>query len=240
MTYNQGGYPPRGPYPPGGGQSPSYPARPPQAAPHSGAPAQPGGPWGTPQHGYDQPGQPQYGQPQYGGSGPYGGGPAQYGVPGPAEPGGPAATRGGIGAVLQFLIAGAAAFVIIGAFLPWATASATIGGSSIRNSASGIDGSDGWITLVVAFIAAGVAVAAAVLPATGVPLRLVSGITAAVAGLVITGLAGYDLANVVKLTSTYSSLVDVSAGIGLYLTLLAGSAVLGLGIGAIVAAVMTR
>ncbi|MEC4614349.1 hypothetical protein [Tsukamurella tyrosinosolvens] len=255
MTYNQGGYQPGDPYPQGGGRPSPYPGQPPQNAPYGGAPQQhpapshPGGPWGTPQPGYGQPapqyaqpGRPQFGQQKFGGPGPYAGQQGPYGQPGPTGPGGsaPSGPRGGIGAILQFLIAGAGVLVILGAFLPWATASATIGGSSITNSASGIDGSDGWITLVVALIAAGVAVAAAVVPASGVPLRLISGITATVAGLVITGLAGYDLANVVKLTSTYSSMVDVSAGIGLYLTLLAGIAVLGLGIAALVSALTKR
>ena len=130
--------------------------------------------------------------------------------------------------------------MILAAFLPWATASAKIGGTSISSSASGIDGSDGWLTLVAALIAGGVAIAAAVITTTGVPLRLISGIVATVAGLGITGLAGYDLANVVKLTSTYSSMVDVSAGIGLYLTLLAGIAMLGLGIATLVPALTKR
>ncbi|CAM3579108.1 hypothetical protein ACXYTP_03875 [Tsukamurella ocularis] len=261
MTYNQGGYPPGGPSPQGGGRPSSYPGQSPQGAPYGNpqqhrAPAQPGPGWGAPQPGYGQPGRPQYappgppqfGQQQFGGPGPYGGQPGpygqpgQFGAPGPTGPGGaaPSGARGGLGTILQFLIAGAGALVILGAFLPWATASAKIGGSSIRNSASGIDGSDGWITLFVALIAAGVAVAAALVPPSGVPLRLISGITATVAGLVITGLAGYDLANVVKLTSTYSKLVDVSAGIGLYLTLLAGIAILGLGIATIISAVVKR
>ncbi|CAM3188338.1 hypothetical protein [Tsukamurella hominis] len=257
MTYNQGGYQPGGPYPQGGGQAPHQGRPPQQGAPYGGPPQQPAQPWGAPQHPpgqpqygppYAQPGQPQFGQQQFGGPGQYAGQrgpygqPGQFGAPGPTGPGGPAPSTasGGIATILQFLIAGAGALVILAAFLPWATASATIGGSSISSSASGIDGSDGWITLVAALIAGGVAIAAAVVTTTGVPLRLISGIVATVAGLGITGLAGYDLANVVKLTSTYSSMVDVSAGIGLYLTLLAGIAMLGLGIAALVPALTKR
>lgn len=266
MTYNQGGYQPGGPYPQGG-QVPPHQGRPPQqGTPYGGQPQQPAQPWGAPQpppgqSQYGQPGQPQYGQPQYaqpgqpqfgqqqfGGPGPYAGQPGPYGQPspfggpGPTGPGGPAPSTasGGIGTILLFLIAGAGALVILAAFLPWATASAKIGGTSISSSASGIDGSDGWLTLVAALIAGGVAIAAAVITTTGVPLRLISGIVATVAGLGITGLAGYDLANVVKLTSTYSSMVDVSAGIGLYLTLLAGIAMLGLGIATLVPALTKR
>lgn len=61
--------------------------------------------------------------------------PGQFGAPGPAAPSAP---RGGVGTILQFLIAGVGALVIPGAFLPWATASTKIGGSSISSSASGI------------------------------------------------------------------------------------------------------
>lgn len=265
MTYNQGGYPPGGPSSPGGGQVPPNPGQSPLNPPYGGPPSQPGQQWGAPGPQYGRPGpqygqpagpqyspsgqppaQPQYGQQQFGGPGQYGGQPyaqqSPFGGPGTPGPGGPAPSgrQGGIGMILQFLIAGAGLFVILGAFLPWATATAKIGGSQINSTASGIDGSDGWITLFAALIAGGVAVAAALVPSTGVPLRLISGITATVAGLVIAGLAGYDLANVVKLTSTYSAFVDVSAGFGLYLTLLAGIAVLGLGIAALVSALTKR
>lgn len=262
MTYNQGGYP-RPQQQPGGQQVPPY--RPPSQQPYAQPPAygqqpqqpayeQPQQPYAGQNPAYGQPHQPYAGQPasgqfgeqpfgQPGSFGPQGQGQfaqqGAFGGPG-AFGGAPAGKQGGIGQILQFVIAGAGLLAIIGAFLPWASVSASIGASSFNKSVSGIDGSDGWITLFVGLIAAAVAVAAAVLPSTIGPLRLISGIVAAIAGLIVAGLGGYDLANVTSVASKYSSLVNASTGFGLYLTVFAGVLLLGLGIASIVMAVQKR
>jgi hypothetical protein len=53
------------------------------------------------------------------------------------------------------VVLGGAALVLIGSFLPWAKAEATILGQTLSNTANGMDG-DGKITLVLALVAAGV------------------------------------------------------------------------------------
>lgn len=226
MTYNQGGYP-RPQQQPGG---PVPPYQPPlsygQRQPYAGQPV----PGRFGEHPYGQPGA--FGsQGQFGPQGAFGGAGAFGGVP--------AGAQGEISRILQFVIAGAGLLAIIGAFLPWASVSASIGASSFTKSVSGIDGSDGWITLFVG-LAAAVAVTAAVVPSTSAPLRLISGIVAAIAGLIVGGLAGYDLANITSVASKYSSLVNASTGFGLYLTVFAGVLLLGLGITSTVMALQKR
>lgn len=241
MTYNQGEYP--GQYQPGGPVPGSHgPSHQPYGQPP---------PYGRPQQSYggSQPpyGQqpPAYGQPyggqSFGGPQPYGGQqlpvgspyPGGSGQPGPLGPAAPSG-RGGVGMVLQFVVAGAGLLAVVGAFLPWVSVSASFGGASFNETVSGIDGSDGWISLVLGLIAAVAAVAAAVLPVRGTPLRLISGIVAVVAGLIVAGVGGYDLTNAASLASKSSSLVHTSTGVGLYLTVVAGVVLLGAGIGAIV------
>lgn len=136
-------------------------------------------------------------------------------------------SRAPIGAILA--IAGGA-LLAVGSFLPWITL--TQGG--VSDSATGMDGSDGWVTLTAGLVA--VAVGAIALRAS----RRALGVLAMVAGLVGAGLGVYDaltvkdsIAGEVASQAGVSvedarlaldqgiaaGLFDISTGIGLYLVI---------------------
>lgn len=215
MTYNQGGYPsqqhrPGGPVPPYAQQG--------EYAQQTSYAQQPAGYGQYPVHGQPQPG---------------------YAPPAPAIAA-PSGAGAGAGRAVQCAIAVAGLITMVAAFLPWVSVSASFGGSDFSSSVSGTDGGDGWVTLVLGLVAAGVAVAAAVVSATSAPLRLASGVTAVIAGLIVLGLGGYDLVNTASVDAKYSSLVDATAGVGLYVTIVAGVLLAGLGIAAIAVALRRR
>jgi hypothetical protein len=106
-----------------------------------------------------------------------------------------------------------------GAFLPWATAS-TLGLSISR---SGVDGGDGWISVVAGALAALVA-----WRLFGGGKVLAARILGTVAGVAILLVGSVDLGDVnSKLAGIDNSGLAVGqVGAGLYLTLIAGSLVL--------------
>ena len=117
----------------------------------------------------------------------------------------------------RLILIGAALLGAISAFLPWATASAL----GITQSTSGTSANDGIITLI-AFIAAGV-------------LAVLGNREEAVTenkfkyGIVAAGAAGAAIAiiNLIDINNTPSIMgVGLSVGIGIYLTILAGAALI--------------
>ncbi|MBJ8343322.1 hypothetical protein [Antrihabitans sp. YC2-6] len=225
----------------------SYPGPPsnlgPQDQPPQGTPQQ-----GPPNYGQQQPypqqygapqpqyGQPQYGQPQYGAPQP------QYGQP---QYGGPAYPSQGGGAPEQpvdrivntigWILVGAAVVTIIAAFLPWV--SADFFGEEISVKGIGGDdeidgGGDGIITLLLALIA-GVVATLRGLNRKRSGIHRAAGITAVAAGALVTLVALVDIADVSdqndKLGEDF-----LSTGSGLYLTLVGGLVLLGVGIWGII------
>ena len=127
------------------------------------------------------------------------------------------------------MIAGAIA-AIVAAFLPWISATAAFVGSESRN---GLDG-DGQITIVLGLAA--VVLAAVALrrqPAPLAALVIVAGLGALIA---VIGVIDYvDAKNRIgDLTAEERPLVAISIGVGLYLTIAAGIAVV---VGAVLGAV---
>ncbi|TWG24141.1 hypothetical protein [Actinoplanes teichomyceticus] len=163
-----------GPVPPAPGPDPTYgPPQPGYGQPPQGYGApQPG--YGQPPQGYGPP-QPGYGQPPQGYGAPqpgYGQPPQGYGAPqpgygqppqgyGPPQPGygyppgfGPAPMGYGAPAtkpILVWILLAAGVLTFLGSFLPWATVTAPIVGTQ---SASGMDGADGFFTLVLGLLLA--------------------------------------------------------------------------------------
>ncbi|QRY63833.1 hypothetical protein JVX90_06395 [Gordonia sp. PDNC005] len=236
------------------GQQPQYGA--PQQ-PQYGAPQQPQ--YGQPQYGDPQYGQAQYGQgqaPQYGqpqqpqydqqqaqtaaqyGQQPYGA--AQYGQQYPPLAAGMGAGLSQKVVTALWGVVGAAVVVIIAAFLPWVSIS-----GFVNDSASGVgDGKDGVITLILGLIAGAVAGAAVFLTAKQAALPLAAGATAVVTGIISVLVAIVDIADVSDAandfnsgsTSPFGTSFDVEAhvGFGLWLTLVAGLALVAAGVAVII------
>jgi MYXO-CTERM domain-containing protein len=111
---------------------------------------------------------------------------------------------------------------VLAAFLPWVEASAGI----FSVSKNGIEG-DGIITLVAALVVGAVILGSA--------YQAIDDRTTAAAAMtgggLIAGIGIYDWINVEnKAGEIESSLVSVSAGVGLVLTVVAGLAILGVGL----------
>lgn len=220
---------------------------PPPATPPPASPGQYGGPppqqsYGTPPPQYGGPPQPgpgqQYGQqprptqspygqnpygtqqPQYGQQPPYGQQP-QYSAP-HAEPAGPVSSAVRI---IGWVIAGFAALVAFSAFLPWMTWG-PISVNGLGDSEFGAK--DGLVTLILAVIAGAFGVVSAAI-AKRSALHLVAGIVAVVMGLLIIGASVIDITDI---TDDPGSGLEV--GIGLWLTLVGGIALVIAGIAAIV------
>lgn len=101
----------------------------------------------------------------------------------------------------NLLVLGGAALIVVGSFLPWASA----GGMSF----SGIDGGDGWITLVLG-LALG---ATALIPAAKNGMLIVAGIALA--------LVVYEL---IDIMGAGGGAIEVSIGIGIWIMLVGGIA----------------
>jgi hypothetical protein len=133
--------------------------------------------------------------------------------------------------IIGFAIVATAILAVVGSFLPWAEA---LGGALRRN---GTDG-DGIITLVVALIGGGLGLGLAFTRKDIV--AYLAGLGGFLCGALIGGVAGYDLKNLTDVIGDIereSSLdLGLSAGSGLYLTLVAGIAMALAGILAILAA----
>lgn len=109
----------------------------------------------------------------------------------------------------------------IAAFLPWASISIDMAGFSQSESVSGTgDGNDGVLTLLLGLIAGGFGVAYVL---KGI-LGKVAAIVSAVAGAIITLIAIIDIADISDAGGAFEGFggLDVSVGIGLWLTLLFG------------------
>jgi len=122
--------------------------------------------------------------------------------------------------VVGFLMAGAALLAVIGSFLPWAEA---LGGLVQKNGTEG----DGAITLILALIGGGLSLAVALGRRRRTAIWTGLGVFAC--GSLIAAVAAYDLADlnhIIEETSREENLFDpgLSAGTGLYLTLVAGIA----------------
>lgn len=116
------------------------------------------------------------------------------------------------------MVLGGGAVLILGALLPWATAS--VGFISV--SKAGTSG-DGVITLII-----GLGVLAIGWVALGRRPHQTAVILGLIAGVIAGGVAIYDIANVssaVNRAQTRSSLVHASVGIGLWVTALAAAGV---------------
>lgn len=124
--------------------------------------------------------------------------------------------------------AGAAFVVFISAFLPWVS----VAGSSFSGTSGG---RDGVFTLILGLIAGAVAVSAIFLAAKQQLLPRAAGIAAIVAGVLITLIAIIDILDVSDVQDrNFGLLIEVSVGFGLWLTLIAGLALLGLGIATLI------
>ncbi|WOC14486.1 hypothetical protein MP11Mi_36080 [Gordonia sp. MP11Mi] len=192
-------------------------------------------------------------QSHYEGQNPYGGPPRQY--PGQAQypghaqqpqspPAGGAASFGEIGKkytdlakanttvnpkLVPYLWATVvvALVVFVSAFLPWV--------SFTGGSVSGTQGGDGTLTLILALIAGALAAVAIFLTAKQQLLPRAAGIAATVVGVLITVIAIIDIADVGNSQVNGFGLVfDFSVGFGLWLTLVGGLALIGLGIATLV------
>ena len=129
-----------------------------------------------------------------------------------------------------WLVIAGAVVAIVAAFLPWITATAAFVGSVSRN---GLDG-DGQITIVLGVAAVVLAVVA--LRGHSAPLAalvIVAGLGALIA---VIGVIDYvDAKNRIgDLTAEERQLIAISIGVGLYLTIAAGIAVV---VGAVLGAV---
>jgi len=110
--------------------------------------------------------------------------------------------------VLGWIIVAGGAVVAIGSFMPWASA---LGGLV---SKSGIDGGDGWITLLLGLGVVGLGIAIGCKQGT-LPLPIIT----AVLGLAATALAAFEVSDV------HDRQLDTGAG--LWIILIAGLLVLG-------------
>jgi hypothetical protein len=190
-------------YPPQGGQPPYQQGGypPPQPGPYGGG----------------QPGPYQGGSP-----GPYqGGSPGPY----PPQPSAPALPKWATG-----LAAGAGAIAFISGFLTWGKAEAKSGlGAAFSKSAKGTETDfNGKFTLILGLIALGVAVFMLVKPSAQAFLATRSWVPL---GILMAILA---LLSLNKLHNTQDAIggtsIDVSAGIGLWLTIVAGLAIVAAGV----------
>jgi hypothetical protein len=237
------GQQPPGQQPPGqqppGQQPPPYPGPPAQPSPYPGQYGQPPAGQGYPAQQYptqQYPAQqyPQYGQqyPQYGQQPYQTYPPAGYG-PAPKQP--PDSTA----RMLGWVLAGTALVVGIAAFLTWGTVE--LGGQSFDiNGVSGSDvpgddeAKDGIITLIFAIPVLGFGV----VRAFG-SLSLTAGIIGTVMGALIALIAVIDIVDIQDKKDELGSVpgaggIDVSVGIGLWLTLAGGIAMTLVGVAAIV------
>jgi hypothetical protein len=145
-----------------------------------------------------------------------------------------ATPMGGAGfRVIGFLIGGAALLAVIGSFLPWAEA---LGGLLQKN---GTDG-DGVITLILALIGGGLSLAVALGRKRNTAIW--TGLGACACGVMIAAVAAYDLNDlnhIIEETEREDLLFDpgLSAGTGLYVTLVAG---IGMALISIVAVLTAR
>ena len=122
--------------------------------------------------------------------------------------------------IMGFVVGGSASLAIVGSFLPWGEA---LGGLV---KANGTDG-DGVITLILALVGVGLGLGVAF--GRNRSSAMWTGVGAFVCGGTIGAIAAYDLNNlnnVIKEVESESLLFDpgLSAGSGLYLTLVAGIA----------------
>ncbi|MET3961263.1 hypothetical protein ABIE44_001197 [Marmoricola sp. OAE513] len=128
------------------------------------------------------------------------------------------------------LVAGALAILaLIAAILPWVSVEA----GALSESSSGFgDGGDGTLTFLLALVAGGLGVAYALKGILAKPFA----IAAAAAGALITLISIIDLADISDKGGDLEDIgrpgfkVDVSSGIGLWLTLIIGLAYIGLGV----------
>lgn len=111
------------------------------------------------------------------------------------------------------LAVGGAVVTVVGAFLPWVTAGASVGPVEVSTSVPGIDMTLGLLTVVLAVIVVGV----------------VLGL-----GWDETGAAAVTVAGLVVVAAGVLKLLDLggiaSAGIGLYLAILGGLGILAAGV----------
>ncbi|HEY9312667.1 hypothetical protein [Williamsia sp.] len=227
---------------------------PPPATPPPASPGQYGGPppqqsygtpqpqyGGPPQSGQSQPGQglhygqpappPQspYGQNNYGTQQPQYGQTPQYGqAPQYAQP--QADSSGPVSSavrIIGWVIAGFAVLTIIAAFLPWISGTVTVNG--IGDSDTGA--TDGVLTLSLAVVAGIFGVASALI-AKRSGLHLTAGIIGVVTGALITLIAVIDIADVYDAENTWGFGFEV--GFGLWITLVAGIALIISGVAAVV------
>lgn len=117
----------------------------------------------------------------------------------------------------------------IAAFLPWASISIDFSGVSQSESVSGTsDGNDGVLTLLLGLAAGGLGIAYAL---KGI-LQKPAAIVAIVAGAIITLISIVDISDISDIGDGFGGLggVDVSVGIGLWLTLVFGIGFLAVGV----------
>jgi hypothetical protein len=228
------GQQPPGQQPPPAQQPPGQQPPGQQPPPYPGPPAQPS-PYGG-QYGQPPAGQPTYpGQyPQYAGQQQYQGYPQQPGGYAPAQKQPPDSTARTIG----WIIAASAVIVGIAAFLTWGTVEVAgqsfdingVGGSDVPNDD---EAKDGIITLIFAIPVLGFGI----VRAFG-SLSLTAGILATVMGGLISLIAIADIVDIQDQKDAIGALsggnVEVSIGIGLWLTLIGGVIMTAVGIVGIV------
>jgi hypothetical protein len=232
-----------GPYGEQPGQQPPYPGSPAQPPPYTGPYGQPGQQPPYPGQQPPPPGQqppypgqqpPYPGQPPYAGQQQYPGYPQYpgYGPPPPKPP------PDSVARMIGWILAGTAIVVAVAAFLTWGT----VGVLDSSYDVNGVTGSDipgddepndGIITLIFALAVLGFALVRAL-----GALSLTAGIIGTVLGALITLVAIIDIADFQDTKDEVRALsggaVDVSIGIGLWLTLAAGAVMLVVGVVGIV------
>lgn len=204
----------------------------------------------SPQYGQQQPyGQQPYGQPQYGQQPPYGqqqpyaqpqpygqqqpyGQPQPYGVqayPAGANP--PELPVAPIVNTIGWVIVGAAVVTLIAAFLPWVTTDILGQKESFSGFGSEEYGAkDGVITLTLALVAGVVAVFRG-LNKNQSAVHLAAAITATVCGALVLLVAMADIGDISSTNDDFAGGgFEISVGFGLYLTLLGGLVLLGVGV----------
>lgn len=219
--------------PPYAGQPPPYPQPPAAQPPYPGAPApypeapHPGAPYGqsasygqAPSYGPPAPPNPSAPWPQ--------GAPYPPAFPFPGSAGAPAPLSS-TARLLGWVIAALGALTFVFAFLPWATVGDLsvdgIGGSDVGGA------KDGVITLPLGVVCVVAGLSGALARRRG-PLQLAMPIVSLVMGILIAVTALVDIGDVSDQPS--AGFFVVSVGIGLYLTLFAGLALVAVSVAAIV------
>jgi Tryptophan-associated transmembrane protein (Trp_oprn_chp)/Family of unknown function (DUF5336)/Protein of unknown function (DUF2510) len=147
--------------------------------------------------------------------------PPAWGRPGSGSAWSAAAGRGPVGTrdrVPAIVGLAAAVVLLVSAFLPWFRVSVEFAGLEASETVSGIDGSDGFVIIVLALIAGALALLRVL--GKGVPQV---GIGMAVVGLLATVVGLIDLGNDDPDTDTpLAGLAEVDPSVGLWLVILAG------------------